>query len=105
VQVPDGEGVTNHTDPEPCAAYREVCGEALTGGGCRPAIEPRNISHPGRRGYVSGRQNERVRQREGPNGPAWSEIHVAFTLSVPARPLEFRVSRPPMRSLSLRPDD
>jgi hypothetical protein len=32
-------------------------------------------------------------------------VHVAFALSVQARPLEFRVSRPPMRSLSLRPDD
>ena len=26
-----GEGVANHTGPESCAAYREVCGEALTG--------------------------------------------------------------------------
>src|ERR1700728_3194361 len=31
VQVHYGEGVANHTDPESCAAYREVCGEALTG--------------------------------------------------------------------------
>jgi hypothetical protein len=31
VRVHYGEGVANHTDPESCAAYREVCGEALTG--------------------------------------------------------------------------
>jgi hypothetical protein len=31
VQVHYGEGVANHTDPESCAAYREVYGEALTG--------------------------------------------------------------------------
>jgi hypothetical protein len=31
VQVHYGEGVANPTDPESCAAYREVCGEALTG--------------------------------------------------------------------------
>src|SRR3984885_5766996 len=69
VQVHYGEGVANHADPESCAAYREVCGEA-----CRPAIEPRNISHPGcRRGYILGRQNVRARHRECPNGPAWSE--------------------------------
>jgi hypothetical protein len=31
VQVHYGECVANHTDPKSCAAYREVCGEALTG--------------------------------------------------------------------------
>src|ERR1017187_10518874 len=31
VQVHYGEGVANRTDPESCAVYREVCGEALTG--------------------------------------------------------------------------
>jgi hypothetical protein len=31
VQVHYGEGVANHADPESCAAYREVCGEAMTG--------------------------------------------------------------------------
>ena len=31
MQVHYGEGVANHADPESCAAYREVCGEALTG--------------------------------------------------------------------------
>jgi hypothetical protein len=31
VQVHYGEGVANHTGPESCAVYREVCGEALTG--------------------------------------------------------------------------
>ena len=31
MQVHYGEGVANHTGPESCAVYREVCGEALTG--------------------------------------------------------------------------
>ena len=31
MQVHYDEGVANHTGPESCAAYREVCGEALTG--------------------------------------------------------------------------
>src|ERR1700732_4147893 len=31
VKVHYGEGLANHTDPESCAAYREVGGEALTG--------------------------------------------------------------------------
>ena len=31
VQVHYGEGVANHTDPGSCAAYGEVCGEALRG--------------------------------------------------------------------------
>jgi reverse transcriptase-like protein len=31
VQVHYGEGLANHTGPESCAVYREVCGEALTG--------------------------------------------------------------------------
>jgi hypothetical protein len=31
VQVHYGEGVANHAGPELCTAYREVCGEALTG--------------------------------------------------------------------------
>src|SRR5258708_11930767 len=30
VQVHYGEGIANHTGPESCEAYREVCGEALT---------------------------------------------------------------------------
>ncbi len=31
MQVHYGEGVANHTGPESCAVYREVCGEALIG--------------------------------------------------------------------------
>ena len=34
--------MANHSDPESCAQYREVQGEALTGETDRPAIEPRN---------------------------------------------------------------
>ena len=31
VQVHYGEGIANHTGPESCVVYREVCHEALTG--------------------------------------------------------------------------
>ena len=31
MQVPYGEGLANHTGPESCAVYREVCGDTLTG--------------------------------------------------------------------------
>jgi RNA-directed DNA polymerase len=31
VKVHYGEGLANHTDPESCAAYREVGGETFTG--------------------------------------------------------------------------
>jgi hypothetical protein len=31
VEVHYGEGIANHTGLESCAAYREVCGEALIG--------------------------------------------------------------------------
>lgn len=31
MQVPHGEGVTHHPDPESCAGRREAAGEALTG--------------------------------------------------------------------------
>lgn len=31
MQVHYGEDIANHTGPESCAVYREVCGEALTG--------------------------------------------------------------------------
>jgi len=36
------EEVANHSDPESCVTYREVCGEALAGETGRPAIELRN---------------------------------------------------------------
>jgi len=31
VKVSDSKGIANHTVPESCAMYREVCREALTG--------------------------------------------------------------------------
>ena len=42
MEVRYGEEVANHSGPESCVAYREVCGEALTGETGRPAIELRN---------------------------------------------------------------
>jgi hypothetical protein len=74
VQVHYGEGVANHTDPESCAACREVCGEALTGERAgQPLSHEIFLIQERRRGYIHGRQNGWVRHRECPNGPAWSE--------------------------------
>lgn len=42
MEVRYGEEVANHSGPESCVAYREVCGEALAGETGRPAIELRN---------------------------------------------------------------
>jgi hypothetical protein len=46
VKVLYGEG-SHRTGPEPCAADREVGGEASGGGRHRPAIEPRKTLIPG----------------------------------------------------------
>jgi hypothetical protein len=43
VQVHYGEGVANHTGPESCAVYREVCGEALTGERAGQPLSPEII--------------------------------------------------------------
>ncbi len=81
MQVHHDEGVANRIDPESCADAREGIGEALTGerigsvdrGAHRPAIEPRKYPHPGcRRRSGDGRQHGWARQRERPDGPAWS---------------------------------
>lgn len=42
VKVHYREDVANHSGPESCGSYREVCTEALTGETGRLAIEPRN---------------------------------------------------------------
>ena len=90
MQVHYGEGVANHTDPESCAAYREACGEALTG---ERAGQP--LSHgkyfssrtPTHWCTRHGRQNGRARHRECPNGPAWSEtLWHARTTTLPWEP-------------------
>jgi hypothetical protein len=75
VQVHYGEGVANHTDPESCAAYREVCGgEALTRERAGQPLSHEIFLIQGADvvTYAEGK-NDRVRQRECPNGPAWSE--------------------------------
>jgi hypothetical protein len=44
VQVPYGEGVANHTGPEPCADVRKGVGEASAGEGTgQPLSRDRNI--------------------------------------------------------------
>jgi hypothetical protein len=73
VQVHDGEGIANHTGPESCAAYREVCGEALTGERAgQPLSREIFLIQDADAFTFAERQNERVRYRECPNGPAWS---------------------------------
>ena len=48
MQVPHGEGVANHIDPESCATIREDRREALTGECTGQAIEPRKTLTEGR---------------------------------------------------------
>jgi hypothetical protein len=74
VQVHYGEGVANHTDPESCAVHREVCGEALTGERAgQPLSRETFLIQDADVVAYDGRQNERVRYGECPNGPAWSQ--------------------------------
>jgi hypothetical protein len=74
VQVPHGEGVATHIDPESCAGIREGTGEALTGVRIGQATEPRKKKAPGAddvrtsEGKTAGYAN-----RECPDDPAWSQ--------------------------------
>jgi hypothetical protein len=64
VQVHYGEGIANHTGPESCAVYREVCGEALTEERAGQVLS-REIIHI--------QDADAVAFAEGKtNGPAWS---------------------------------
>ena len=68
------EGVASDLGAEPCGGTREGDVEASAGEGHRPAIEPRKKFSPGcRRVSDRGRQYGRERQRERPDGPAWSK--------------------------------
>jgi hypothetical protein len=73
VQVPYGEGVAIHTDPEPCADVRKGAGEASAGARTgqplsreRPII-PGADTVPNVEGHMHGRAD-----RERPDDPAWS---------------------------------
>ena len=74
MQVHRGEGVAIHTGPESCGARREACVEALTGERAgRPLSRDRVLPRGADAVEVCGRQHGRVRERECPAGPAWSE--------------------------------
>ena len=74
VRVHCGEGVASHAGPEPCVDDCEVVGEASAGERIGQVLSLENYVNPGRRrGTQRGRQHGRVRDRECPAGPAWSE--------------------------------
>ena len=69
-----GEGVANHSGPEPCEGGREAVLEALSRGICRPGMELRNRPLWGADGVgLSGRQYCGARQREVRHDPAESK--------------------------------
>ena len=69
-----GEGIANHTGPEPCAGTREGAGETSVGERAGRVLSPENIDIPGadlvRR---QGRQHGLSRHRKWRSVPAWSE--------------------------------
>jgi len=74
VRVHREEGVASDLGAEPCGGTREGDVEASAGERHRPAIEPRKKFSPGcRRVSDRGRQYGWARQRERPDGPAWSK--------------------------------
>jgi len=73
VQVHCDEGVANHIGPEPCVSLSRGRARSVGRGTYRPAIEPRKIRLECRRRLTSGRQHDRMRQREHAIGSAWSE--------------------------------
>ena len=73
MQVHYGEGIANHTGPESCVVYREVCHEELTGQrACQPLSRGTFLIQDADAVTYAEVQDEQVRQRECPNGPAWS---------------------------------
>ena len=100
MQVHYGEGIANHTDPESCAASREGCGEALTGERAgQPLSREIFLIQDADVVAYDGRQHERVRYSECPNGPARSQTLActdalcAGTGRSPVRPSVSRVFR------------
>ena len=73
MQVHHDEGVANRIDPESCADACEGIGEALTGECTGQPSSRESYPLPGRRRRsADGRQHGWARQRERPDGPAWS---------------------------------
>ena len=74
MQVRRDEGVAIHIGPEPCVADRKVVSEASVGEHIGQPLSLAKISYPGcRRCCEGGRRYGRARERECPDGPAWSK--------------------------------
>ena len=75
MQVPDGEGVANHTGPESCVYSRKGMGEVLTGDVQAGLLSRERSSKLWGADVVpkSGRQHWLHRYREMRSGPAWSK--------------------------------
>ncbi len=74
MQVRCDEGVAIHIGPEPCVVVREGAGEASAGEYTgQPSSRDRKIVPGADDVRWCGRQYDRVRYRERPAGPAWSE--------------------------------
>ena len=69
-----GEGIANHSGPEPCEGGHKAALEALDRGICRLGIELRNLVFPVADGVRRhGRQHRRGRYRETSTKPAESK--------------------------------
>jgi hypothetical protein len=74
VQVRYDERIAIHIGPEPCAAVRKDGGEASVGeciGQPLSLVKIHTLGADAR--CEGGRQHVRARQRERPDGPAWSK--------------------------------
>ena len=71
-----GEGVANHSGPEPCEGGREAALEALDRGICRLGMELRNRAFRGADGVRQhGRQHRATRERERGAAPRSRRPH------------------------------
>ena len=75
MEVPDGEGVANHTGPGSCVYTRKGMGEVLTGDVQAGLLSRERYSKLRGADVVlkSGRQHRLHRYREMRSGPAWSK--------------------------------
>ena len=74
MRVHHEEGVANHLGPEPCVSIREGEDEPSAGERTGQPLSHVRSQNPGRRRVSDrGRQHGRARDRERPDGPAWSE--------------------------------
>jgi hypothetical protein len=69
VEVPYGEGLANHADPESCAVRREGQGEALAGECAGWVIEPRKSIDQGADAVASAEGKMRRHAKRVPTRP------------------------------------